>query len=362
MKIKNKITVFSMAAVVLLFAVLCFFGEKDEYSDSERRVLAKFPEVSFETIKDGSFAKDFEEYATDAFPMRDTFRSLKAYTRLYLFWQSDNNGIFVKNGYLSKIEYPQNEDMQTYATELFQKIYDNNDLSENKVYFSMIPDKNMFLSDLSMDYEKLEGDMAERMPYAENIEIKDLLSKEDYYYTDTHWRQESIVPVAERICEKMGAQISGEYEEVKASDSFYGVYVGQSALKTEPDDLKYLTNDVIEGYKVKIFDGTKEVYPDSAYDMSKVTSKDPYEMYLSGNQPLVTIENPKADNEKRLVIFRDSFGSSIAPLLAEGYSETVLVDLRYLNSDFLPMLVDFEDADVLFLYSSLILNSSMSMK
>ena len=160
----------------------------------------------------------------------------------------------------------------------------------------------------------------------------------------------------------MGAEISGEYKKIKLDEPFFGVYSGQSALKVKPDSLTYLTNETIDGYKVKIFDGTKETVLDSAYDMSKITSKDPYEMFLSGNQPLVTIENPNAENEKRLVIFRDSFGSSIAPILAEGYSETVLVDLRYLNSDFLPMLVDFEGADVLFLYSSLILNSSMSMK
>lgn len=361
MRIKNIITVFSVASLVLLLSFFCFFGERDEYSESERRALAKFPKVTFETVTSGEFAKDFEEYATDAFPMRDTFRSLKAYTRLYVFLQSDNNGIYVKDKYLSKLDYPQNEKMQDYAAELFGKIYDNN-LSQNKVYFAMIPDKNMFFSDLSMDYEKLENEIAEKMPYAENIEIKDLLSIKDYYYTDTHWKQESIVEVADKLCSEMGTEISGEYNKVKVEEPFFGVYAGQSALNVEPDSLTYLTNETIESYNVTIFDGMKEVTLEGAYDMSKVTSKDPYEMYLSGNQPLVTIENPNAPNDKRLIIFRDSFGSSIAPLLAEGYSETVLIDLRYLNSDFLPMLVDFEDADVLFLYSSLILNSSMSMK
>lgn len=361
MKIKNIITVFSMASLLLILSLFCFFGKHDEYSESERRALAKFPEVTYKTVTSGEFAKDFEEYATDAFPMRDSFRSLKAYTRLYVFLQSDNNGIYVKDNYLSKIDYPQNSEMQNYAADLFQKIYDRH-LAENEVYFAMIPDKNIFLADLSMDYDKLEKDMAEKMPYATTIEIKDLLSKNDYYYTDTHWKQESIVAVADMLCGEMGAEISGKYREVKVEEPFFGVYVGQSALRVEPDSLTYLTNETIENYNVTIFDGIKETDLNSAYDMSKVTSKDPYEMYLSGNQPLVTIDNPNAGNDKRLIIFRDSFGSSVAPILAEGYRETVLVDLRYLNSDFLPMLVDFEGADVLFLYSSLILNSSMSMK
>ena len=62
------------------------------------------------------------------------------------------------------------------------------------------------------------------------------------------------------------------------------------------------------------------------------------------------------------MIFRDSFGSSIAPIMSTAYSEIVLIDLRYIMSESLSEYVDFENADVLFLYSTLLLNNSMSMK
>ena len=39
-----------------------------------------------------------------------------------------------------------------------------------------------------------------------------------------------------------------------------------------------------------------------------------------------------------------------------------LVDTRYLSSDLLDQFVDFHGQDVLFLYSSLILNSSAAIK
>ena len=35
---------------------------------------------------------------------------------------------------------------------------------------------------------------------------------------------------------------------------------------------------------------------------------------------LLTVDNPNARTDRELVIFRDSFGSSLAPLLLEGYS------------------------------------------
>ena len=96
--------------------------------------------------------------------------------------------------------------------------------------------------------------------------------------------------------------------------------------------------------------------------MEKAYGKDPYEMFLSGSLPLITIENPNATTDKELVIFRDSFGGSITPLLVEGYAKITLVDIRYITSDLVGMFVDFEDQDVLFLYSTLVLNSSTTLR
>ena len=56
----------------------------------------------------------------------------------------------------------------------------------------------------------------------------------------------------------------------------------------------------------------------SIYNMEKKSGKDPYEIFLSGPRSLITIENPNCKSDNELVIFRDSFGSSIAPLLSEG--------------------------------------------
>ena len=74
------------------------------------------------------------------------------------------------------------------------------------------------------------------------------------------------------------------------------------------------------------------------------------------------IENPNAAEKRELVIFRDSFGSAIAPLMLESYSKVTLVDLRYMVSALLPNYVDFTNADVLFLYCDELANSSFLLK
>ncbi|MBQ7871482.1 MAG: hypothetical protein IJ357_05025, partial [Oscillospiraceae bacterium] len=65
---------------------------------------------------------------------------------------------------------------------------------------------------------------------------------------------------------------------------------------------------------------------------------------------------------RHLILFRDSFGSSLAPLLLDSYGKITLVDLRYVSSALLDGLVDFTDADVLFLYSTTLLNSGSILK
>ena len=98
------------------------------------------------------------------------------------------------------------------------------------------------------------------------------------------------------------------------------------------------------------------------YDLSKLEGQDPYEVYLSGSRSLLTIENPNAATDRELIIFRDSFGSSVAPLLVKDYARVTLVDIRYMSPTILGNFIEFGGQDVLFLYSTLVLNNSETIK
>ena len=126
-----------------------------------------------------------------------------------------------------------------------------------------------------------------------------------------------------------------------------------------PEKIKYLENDTLKNCKVFDYQNNKEI---SVYDMEKAEGKDPYEMFLGGPLSLVTIENEKAKTDKELIIFRDSFGSSIAPLLIEGYKKITLVDIRYIHPNLLGNYIEFNSQDVLFLYSTSVLNNSETIK
>ncbi len=366
MKRKNIICVCLIGFVWLMLSVSCLIKKPTDTSFTERRKLAQFPNLTVDSLLEGKFALDFEDYVTDQFPLRDTFRTLKAFWQYYGFRQKDNNGIYLHDGYAAKLEYPLKESSITKACEKFTNLYETYMKDKNcNIYASVVPDKGYFMAEeggyMSMDYERLFDMVKTGLPFATYIPIQDTLKLSDYYKTDTHWRQESIVETAKKLASAMGteASIHWDFTKVKTDQPFYGVYYGQSALPLKSEDLYYLTNPIIEGASVYHEDTQTTT---AVYDKEKLYSKDPYEMFLSGAAPILTVHNSVAKTDKELIVFRDSFGSSIIPLLTEAYSKITLVDIRYVHSNLVGKYVDFDNADVLFLYSTLVLNGSAVLK
>ncbi len=360
---KDKLICIFFFSFLFVGFALCLFLPKPEFSESERRVLTTFPEVSAESVFSGSFSDGFEKYSTDVFPFRDTFRAIKAFSVNELFLQKDNNDFFYQSGHLSKLEYPLNEKLLAHATGKFAYIFDTylKGHTEN-IYLSIIPDKNYFLDTLKLDYKKLCDIVRRDMSYAEYIDIFPLLSLSDYYTTDSHWKQENLLPVADKLLSDMGRGSVGSFSQNSLLAPFYGVYSGQAAVKTAPDTIKYLTNDALSDCIVKKYDSGKAEAA-FMYDLSMDGSRDPYEMFLSGSSALITIENPEIKTERQLIVFRDSFASSLVPLLCEQYSKVTLVDIRYIPSEMVGQFIsDFDTSDVLFLYSTSMLNSSGAMR
>ena len=280
--------------------------------------------------------------------------------------KTDDKGFYDYSGYIIRSEYPLDEQSLTKAGQKLRHIYDLYLAGKDvKTYFVIVPDKNAYAAESGqdiMDYEALRGTMQEQTEdFAAYIEIADLLRLEDYYKTDAHWRQEAIRPAAQRIAQAMGCELTAAYDEVTANDSFIGAYGRQSDLDMQPEKLIYLNNAMLDACGVTDYETGTAM---KIYDSAKASSEDGegYDMFLGGSKSLITIENPAAQTEKELVIFRDSFGSSLAPLFAECYRKITLVDTRYLASEMVGRFVEFDKQDVLFLYSTPVLNNSVTLK
>lgn len=110
-----------------------------------------------------------------------------------IYKQKDNNGLFVKDNAIYKIEYPINENAIEKTAQKINQIKDKY-LKGMNVYYSIIPDKNYFLDEnyLKLDYKKMQDIMQDNFPDIKYINIFNELDIQDYYRTDTHWKQENI--------------------------------------------------------------------------------------------------------------------------------------------------------------------------
>ena len=357
--------VFLAAAVWLCLAVAAWVYPAQAESAAERRALTQKPALTLGSLLDGSFMARFETAAQDQFPFREGFRTLKAAASYGLFRQGDNNGIYLSQGHAAKLEYPYQESAGDRAVKLFRTVYETYFAGKGgKAVFAVVPDKGYYLAFPggypAMDYDALFAKMKDQ-DWAEYVDLTDCLTADSYYRTDTHWRQEALLPAAEKLAQALGSAVpAGErYTPVALETPFYGVYRGQAALPLKADTLVMMTSPVLEACTVTNYETGKT---GTVYDLTKLDSRDLYDVYLSGAVSLLEITNPAGPEEKTLVIFRDSFGSSLAPLLAEGYGRVILVDLRYMPGSMLQDFVDVSGADVLFLYSTLVLNNSTLLR
>ncbi len=365
-----NIAVFGILILVLTF--LLWLGEDKEKSISERRNLRQLEQIMDveardEADKDLPFEEFVEKYLLDQFPMRDDFRRIKAFLYLDVFKKNDNNDIYKYDDTIIKIEDELSKESVAYVVDVSNSVIERFFSNNENVYFSIIPDKHYYASKQngypSMDYETLFTVMKNGFVNAKYIDVTDKISLSDYYKTDSHWSQDKIVDVAESVLSVMKKEnfaFGQDFFNIQTKSPFYGVYYGHSALSLEPDDIKYLTNDVTDGMTMTYFDELgKPVQNSPVYVTEKFSDKDPYDMFLAGATPIAIIDNPNVASDKELVLFRDSFGSSIAPLLACEYKKTYVIDLRYIVPDMLPSVCKFnKNQDVLFMYSTGLINAA----
>lgn len=366
---KNKITTITFMSFLICVMMLNFLTSPELVSVAERRKLLQFDDLNYNGLLTGKFTERFEEISLDQFIFRDEFRMLKAHVQFDLFRKTDDNDIAIIKDNVFKIDYPKNDKYISNFSRYINQIYDMH-LLDNKVYFSIIPDKNYYLSSeenlLKIDYKSLEKQVRDEInDDLTYISIFDELSLKDYFSTDPHWKQANLGPVVNKIKKSMntGSVFEGNSYTKLSYYPFYGAYYGQSALNLKPDRLVYLENDNINEMFVENIEYRDEMGKKSAiYDVHKLAGIDAYDVFLSGATPLTTLTNESNKTGKKLIIFRDSFASSLAPLLAEDYHEITLIDTRYMSKKLLSEFVDFEDAEILFIYSTSLINHSNILK
>ena len=273
--------------------------------------------------------------------------------------------VYVYQGYAVTTEAGYDQKSLDYAARKLQQLYDSYLTgNDGHIYLSVVPDKGSFTEPPegytpASAQETAEALLAQ-LDFVQYVDIAPGLTLEDYYRTDPHWRQECLITTAQTLAQAMDVPLAGDFQENAIDTPFYGAYAGKSNETLMVDTLRYLTGEVPDACTVYDYETERQ---ETLYDLSAVETDTPYDLYLQGSRSLLRIDSPLSATDRTLVVFRDSFGSSLIPLLAESYRTIYAVDIRYLSSQMVGRFLSFDGSeDVLFLYSTMVLQNSRTMK
>ncbi len=273
--------------------------------------------------------------------------------------------VYVYQGYAVTTEAGYDQKSLDYAALKFQQLYDSYLTgNDGHIYLSVVPDKGSFTAPpegyTPASAQETADTLLAQLDFVQYVDIAPGLTLEDYYRTDPHWRQECLVATAQTLAQAMDVPLAGDFQENAIDVPFYGAYAEKAGEPLAADTLRYLTGEVLDACTVYDYETDAQ---EPLYDLTAVDTDTPYDLYLQGSRSLLRIDSPLAATDRTLVVFRDSFGSSLIPLLAESYRTIYAVDIRYLSSQMVGRFLSFDGSeDVLFLYSTLVLQNSRTMK
>mgnify|MGYP004516099991 FL=1 len=347
---------------ILAVLIINFIVPDKGFSQKENRVLASRPAISVSQLTSGKFADGYETYVNDQFFLRDWWITLRAASQRIL-GNTKENGVFLgKNGYLMEdFTAPSQErlnrtvnamaDFAARHSELpqYALIAPNavNILSDKLPALAAATDQNPYLDATASALEKAGVTF---------VDVRDTLSqhKEDniYYHTDHHWTTQGAYFAYLQLAKVLGINSSSiSYDKLPVSTSFQGTLSAKSgfrASKKEEMDV-FLPRDEVPSSVVNYVDEQKKTA--SFYDTSQLETRDKYAMFFGGNHSKVVITTPTEEN-RTLLIIKDSYANSLVPFLAPFYRKIVLVDPRYFYDDLEELIQVEEIQEVLYLYNA----------
>ena len=210
---------------------------------------------------------------------------------------------------------------------------DNHALENYEKYIALLTDLNINVLDLPKEKDK------------DNISVEEM-----YFITDHHWKPESGLWAAAKICESLqnvcpDFKYEKEYTELNNYDvktykdwflGSIGKKVGRFFSPLGIDDIDLLTprfeTSLIEKQPAK--DETKSgSFTETVMDLKQIEEKDlydlnPYAAYSGGDFRLQISENKKAPNDSKILVVRDSYACVVTPFLALNCKELHVVDVR----------------------------------
>lgn len=373
---EHKLIIWLFLGITVFLSILSAVLPQKAFSPSENRYLAMRPQFTIKSLVSGQYGKEYEAYLSDQFPGRDVWIGGKVYGERFMGKKDVNGVYFGKDGYL--LERFEEEDIEgellhknLKATASFTaklgKI-----LGENRVKIMLVPSSAQIMKNqlpfgaAPYDQKKVTEELlhyfsdqgvikseAEKILIPVEDALKPETDKSLYYRTDHHWTAKGAFTAYKAWALSAGLKPMGnnDFSVKTVSENFHGTIYSKINIPWEYDSIEIYDPIEKQEYRVS-FDG-EEQWEDTLYFYDALKGRDQYSVYLDGNHGLTKIENlsaRKENNERKLLIIKDSFAHSFAPFAANHFDTVYMADLRYLNINLQEWSEENGITDVLVLY------------
>ena len=361
MRIKNKnLVVFILAFLFVAagvgrpFLAKMFMTSKQLVSE----VLKKDPDAI------SNFTASVDSDSSASVRYHDTLMNINSFKERVLNTKSiqkDEDTIVVADGgtLVAKQDKMSDESLQESVTAI-KALYENAVENGAEFLYVAAPKKGYgfsfpsniedFTTDNHIRYvSKLMASDIPTLDLASNLQSQGLLTQKSFYNTDHHWTAETGLLATNEICKELNKRYSFSYEKAYLNinnyestvykDWFLGSYgkkVGAYLLPSGPDDFNLITpkfkTSLIEKQPNKN-ETRMGSFEETALYKENIAKKDwygknPYATYSGGDFRLQIFENSLAENDKKILVIRDSYACVVTPFLALQAKELHVVDVR----------------------------------
>lgn len=355
-------------AAVFATAIFDMLMPPRDFSELENRYLTKRPKLTFSSLAANTYTKKYEEFIGDQFVGRDNWISLKSLAET-AFLKTESGGIvYGADGYLLEkfVSFPR--DKLEKNIEYIEEFLRTN--SFLPVTFALVPSSSDILAHKmpagvpNVDQRAEIAEIYARMRAAGAVHTPDLgsaLARESendiYYKTDHHWTLAGALTGYRELSREFGIlphDFAGE--RPLSVPEFYGTYHSKATPLV-------VRTDTIEYYNLPIKSVTVDGKPKEEWlDTEKFATKDKYAAFLWGNNGLTVLESSSQEAAGKILVIKDSYGNSMAPLFVHNYAEVYIVDLRAVGEEGIAgLLADniFEEILVIYSFSNFVTDNNI---
>ncbi|HVQ09454.1 MAG TPA: DHHW family protein [Allosphingosinicella sp.] len=389
------INALAFVCILILGGVAFWLTPQQSISASEKRELARVPDLTLRAVFDGSYERRFEEFYNDNFPWREQWVELTAtLKRLRGVHNAQQIEVFNEAPVPPQARRPSfvpvDEEYRrvrsvivvgdravqqfggTAATltpfvDMIRQYHEA--LPQVRLYVMSIPvGSDMFLPRQVNDGQMLEKRnidlLHSRLP-AGVVPVRAydamLPHREEYiqFRTDHHWTGRGAYYAYRAFAEAAG------FTPLRLDQMSYGRTRGEflgtlyyrtrsPALSANPDHVEYWK--VPGETRVTVFTNSLGQGRPGLLYHEQASGGNSYGVFLGGDFPLIRIETQHRSGRSILVV-KDSYGNAFVPYLAAHYDRIFVVDYRHFRGNIPQFMAENAIGELLYAHNSLFTNS-----